>query len=397
MDCLMVGPKIASDKKTKVKEYGRTKPVWKVFKLLENFVDPTIHKLAMKWYKELENLKENFLCWMILIVIHIQSIEIKSSITPSINVTKGTWDINRQFKKIELDDFVIDQHTYEGRSKGIGSATFVSIGALVIPESNYVIPEFKRFYEEFKSGAIQGASLESSYTFLVRAQLTTSASKSDVYFAKDPLGQLVVVKGPLKSIKEAEFMLDMQEWKKNHKIPYLNATCEWLVMDRWLQGVPLGLRNTLDRQKPHPFLIIKSEVPENAILNNKKLHQSNLWPPTEVVDWNKVPLHLNIDHLTPQEWNDYVTALLMRYVFGISDLADRNFLMVNGRVISIDEEINSRNVSFMVELKKTKCATIHEWLKLHYDELSLDWEIPEEALDKLTIIQKKEKCMALFK
>ena len=133
------------------------------------------------------------------------------------------------------------------------------------------------------------------------------------------------------------------------------------------------------------------------------MHSSKVWPLTEVIDWKKIPLHFDYEArpLTNQEWKDYVHALLFRYVVGISDLADRNFLMRNGRVISIDEDIEGHEVHLYKELKKNKAAAICTWVRTHYDELGLmSWKVKDEYNEgeklRLACIQDKNKCVSLF-
>jgi hypothetical protein len=98
---------------------------------------------------------------------------------------------------------------------------------------------------------------------------------------------------------------------------------------------------------------------------------------------------------------DYVHNLLFRYLFGISDLADRNFLMVNGQVISIDEEIEGKLNGLNYELKKNKCIFIQNWLKDNYEKLNVNkWFLIKTGtrvqLLKYEEITNKEYCLRLF-
>lgn len=97
---------------------------------------------------------------------------------------------------------------------------------------------------------------------------------------------------------------------------------------------------------------------------------------------------------------DYVEAILYRYMRGISDLADRNFLMVGGRVISIDEDIEGHQVKIVTELRKNKADFVYEWIKKNYDQLDVKkWEVCSSDKDKmkrLEEIQCKKDCLKLF-
>jgi hypothetical protein len=131
-------------------------------------------------------------------------------------------------------------------------------------------------------------------------------------------------------------------------------------------------------------------------------HSSTLWPPTEVIDWKQIPFHFThkARALTNQEYKDYVHALLFRYLLGISDFADRNFLMKEGRVISIDEDVEGRSIDLYTALQKNKAAFVHTWLSDHYDELEVaNWETSNSSYDqqrKLSEIKEKTSCLALF-
>ena len=96
---------------------------------------------------------------------------------------------------------------------------------------------------------------------------------------------------------------------------------------------------------------------------------------------------------------DYVHGILFRYMRGISDMSDRNFLMVKNRIISIDEAIENHDIKIMTELKKNKAEFVYNWIRKHYDELNVHmWESCDKKDDKkLKDIQDKETCINLFK
>jgi hypothetical protein len=94
----------------------------------------------------------------------------------------------------------------------------------------------------------------------------------------------------------------------------------------------------------------------------------------------------------------YVELLLMRYVFGITDLADRNFLVKNDKIYSIDEEYKGKDVSIYLELKMNKCKKIKDWLEENYEKLTIkEWkDIKGENEDKYKKIIDKVQCIKLF-
>ena len=122
---------------------------------------------------------------------------------------------------------------------------------------------------------------------------------------------------------------------------------------------------------------------------------------TEIVDWSKVPSHIKVSELSEKEMVDYVLLLLARYIFGISDLADRNFLRKDGNIFSIDEEYRDRPVNFKNELKQNKCSIIKSWLLKNYDikiqpKVEVWINIPEKLNIKYETVSDRISCLSLF-
>jgi len=240
-----------------------------------------------------------------------------------------------------------------------------------------------------------------AYDFVVRTQLTTMGTKMDVYFAKDKAGSLVVVKGPYQTRKEIDILVSNTEWKKKHNLPYNRFVVRELIPDRWPEGVPLGARNKIDRNRPAFFLVFESYIDESEL--RTKMHSSTLWPSTEVVDWDKIPFHFDYKKraLSDQEITDYVHALLFRYLLGISDYADRNFVLKDGRVISIDEDVENHEINLYKVLQKNKADFVYRWLLSNYEKLDLQQWTPKNPNDasqqrRLKDIQTKELCLRMF-
>jgi len=320
---------------------------------------------------------------------------------------------------------VIDRHTQKGRNKSL--TEFALNGAYVENEAEFVNPLWKQLYEDRKRWedglAILGENStenvcdvqkkqekpkkrltliypkETDYIFIIRTQLTTSPSKMDVYFAMTPEQTLVVIKGPYATRKEIDALEANTEWKQAHGIPYIPFTVKYLIPDCWPEGTPLGARNKLDCSKPAYFILFESLL--GNVTNKEsfpiKIHSSKVWPETEVVEWDKINFHYKYALSSEQQQIDYIQALLFRYVLGIPDLADRNFLMIGDQTISIDEDIEGKEVNLYNELKKNKAQYVHDWLELYYDQLDLNWTVKQERQKFLKQIQIKEGCMALFR
>ena len=258
------------------------------------------------------------------------------------------------------------------------------------------------------------SNLESNYKFIVRAQPNTSSSKADAYFAEDPITcEFLFIKGPLKCVKDAENSISMNEWKRNNGLPYMKSLkLKMLIPDRWIEGVALGVRNVIDRTKEAPFLISESTIDKDKIISNtitygeykvlkKDKTVSKTWSlDLELVNWFNITSHLQINSLNDTEFTDYVLNLLARWIFGISDLADRNFLRKNGHIYSIDEEYKDKNVSFWNELRKNKCKIVYDWIKDNYEKFVFDrvnkWIVPEKYAEKHYKLLDKDFVLELF-
>ena len=203
--------------------------------------------------------------------------------------------------------------------------------------------------------------LESQYCqFVSRIQLTTAASRCDTYYGlKD--NQLIFVKGPFKTTTPIDNYIEVQEFKRKYDISYIEGELVYLIPDRWPEGVPIGIRNSLDRSKAWPFLITNSIIPLSEIVF--RTHSSKLWPDTQVIDPISTKLHVSVFKLTRKQLYEYFKQISVRLHFKISDLADRNFLVRGDCVYSIDEEIrNDMPLNLLNELKSTK----YDYLKMMY-------------------------------
>lgn len=196
---------------------------------------------------------------------------------------------------------------------------------------------------------------ESEYfNFVSRIQLVTSHSRSDTYYAyKNGKNDNVLyfVKGPFKDMSPINNFLTIQQYKNSINIPYIDAECIYLYPDMWKTGTPIGLRNHLNRNIKYPFLVCKSLIGLESIVF--RIHYSKLWPKTHVIDPIKTILHLTKNILYKEMNNVKINSILVQYYnliairikFGCSDLADRNFIINDDILYSIDEEIISKQMT----------------------------------------------------
>jgi hypothetical protein len=425
----------------------RTKPVWMVFNTLGRLggAVQTLVALGATWHAEyIGTMREAFLCWMNIVIAVVVGAEVGlesggRSESPPGSPSGDMWRENRERGGVPfaVPQDAVDKHTAAGRrdAKRKTATFFAKVGAAVTNETRYVQADHARFYialkeledehgmgtgtgtgtgtssrkklkishdgdDEEEKGPMEAALETDAYRLHVRAQLNTCTFKSDVYFATSNLTkEFVVVKGPLPRGHAAnpKSALDMAAWKRTHGLPYVDVAVVYLVPDRWPQGVPLGVRNVTDRARPAPFLVSASVVPIEDV--GIRVHSSEKWPATEVAVC-RCPLHVTFP-LTQTEMVDYVRALLARFVFGIADLADRNFLRTGGRVISIDEDTrrDSPDIVFGTALSKARCRLILEWLEVveNYGTLKVqDWTFPASCKDRFARICDFDACKALF-
>jgi hypothetical protein len=441
-----------ADVKLKTKCFGKSKPVWFIFKEITTPFNAKMIEKFMGWYHfHLDTIKERFLCWLFPLLYELEIIPKGEKVSVDSTMIKG-WDRNRSCEKFVVDDYVKDRHTRVGVGKSL--VEFAVNGALVENEAEFVNLVWKQFYEDGKrweEGEAVIGEVESpqdpaphedepknevvipseekpkrkrpkvapsvaqeelkdplspcleteEYKFIVRTQLNTTRNKQDVYFAKDKTGTLVVVKGPYKDLTSINILKSNTEWKIKHGLPYIPYTVKEMIPDRWHEGVPLGIRNSIDRTLKAHFLIFDSVIHEEEIVTKK--HSSKVWPETDIIDWEKIPLHFTYKgrELLENEMIDYVHNILYRYLCGISDLADRNFLMVSKRVISIDEETEDKMNGVYYELRKNKSEYIFDWLENNYEKLNVQsWTAknPQSRVQQLKLeeIKNKEYCKGLF-
>jgi hypothetical protein len=307
-----------------------------------------------------------------------------------------------------LDTYILDKHT--GIRTGMDASRFVLEGAHVENESPKVDARLRNLYVGIrvfqdagsKAGVFTppvktrsdpaaageqpsqpapsqsghqpprtGLALESrEFQFVVRAQLTTSNAKQDSYAADHPSLGRVFVKGPFLSSAGPQVALAATEWKKSNGIPTYRCVILNLVPDMWPNGLPLGLRNTIDRAISYPFLV--TEALTDVWPPPRRIHESKVWPPTEVLEndrsWDPVAMW---DTATEQARADYIMGICSRMVLGIGDLADRNFCLYRGRVYSIDEDMpNPKEIDLVTEIRgEKKIRLITTWVAANAQQL----------------------------
>ncbi len=219
-----------------------------------------------------------------------------------------------------------------------------------------------------------------TFEFLVRAQLICGSGKTDTYYAFDKESkQVVFVKGPFKSKNEVELTLKIIEAKRYFS-PVLQVKAEVKILIPNLLTTPLGVRQKLDKSKAYPFLVFTDlcgfmSRDEQIPIKTKS---SKMWPETEVVDWNKV----DVSEVCKEDLKDdtickeYILALLFKYIFGINDIANRNF-MVNRQtknVYGVDEDVIDKTFTFNRLALAIKLEITNNWDRLNIDSVLVEWK-----------------------
>lgn len=353
----------------------------KKFKLLEDLMEKFVSlKWCKMWKKDLLKLSEGFCLYFVPLAKYLYGTE-ELQLDLECVEFGGVWPCRGVF---EIDEYVLDKHVKAKHVKHKTTAYFASESSIVMPEVFRLPEKMKEIYLWIRCGKIQeqmpimkdketikkvkkvkrvelveitDIRLESELEFVTRIQLVTGNAKTDTYYATFA-GELMFVKGPFKTDKPILDFIAIQEEKKNLGMPFIeDIHCLQLIPDRWIEGTPLGQRNSLDRTKSWPFMVCKSLYELSEI--KTKMHSSVLWPSTEVVD-TKTCIDIDVYKLQGQHLLDYLTAVAFRLSRNIGDLADRNFMVKGERVYSIDEEYTSDKIVLSSHFKGKKYNFVKE-------------------------------------
>jgi hypothetical protein len=323
-----------------------------LFDIIRQYDDTGYVDMAIRWFKELKNLGERFLPWMTLVLARTLKWEYEEPLVKRSYFTIESLDeLPNLTQKLRLNSYVLDIHTRVGRKKGMDRSKFVVEGARVTNESRYVDTICREIYVTYALSNMDLPSYEQPpkeshvFDFIIRAQLTTSHSKSDTYFAVCRLTEKrVFVKGPFLT-DDVDHIIMIEYLKKQLHLPYVRVEKMRLIPD--LLESPLGTRTRISEKTQYYFLVFDDICKDYELPG--KMVSSKVWPETEVVDWDKIRGCRYID-IYKDKW---LVQGLFRYVAGITDSCRRNFLTCNGKVYSVDTEgYNRSKNSYKGEMKK---------------------------------------------
>lgn len=236
------------------------------------------------------------------------------------------------------------------------------------------------------------------FTPISRAQIGTGAGKTDVYFAvlnRDfaewKKGERVVVKGPYRANdRGCQYAAALNEWKEALGLPFIpRIVCAQYAPDQWPDVNGLGVRYGLSgaaRQRLYPFMISDDLLAHVDPLPLKQ-HSSKTWESTTVVDFGHASIkghHWDmIKHwpgLSREEQARLVAYHVIRHCVGIGDLADRNFLLINGVVFPLDEDAPKKGALSLPGklLNVRRAALIRKWL-----DNDVNWEVLSSILRQI--------------
>ena len=389
--------------------------------------------VLQNWFKDLKNLKENFLTWLVVLIFYIEdrNVEVPEIEYEDVSVIKE-W-LKSNDKTLVLDDYVYDMHTKVGkRDKTRGTTEyFVLESSRVEPIDPICNYKYRHFYECFKLNRkfdykevddevkveanlvdekteakdninefdfVKAAchlktNEKDCFEFRARCQINTSNNKTDTYFAyvNTDIGKInVFVKGPVKDKKYFELMIERNNIKKDLGFKVSWMFIVYLEVDKTINS-PLGLRNKFSAEEYGYYLVCEDLIGiGNAYEDIKTVEKiSKKWPSTQVVDFSKYKNCKFTCGVFNNEINlQYVLLLIYRDIFQITDHADRNFIVDESKniVYSLDEDCKPSN-SKLNSLPKNKKSFILDIIKAQKDEIQKileDWK------------QKNNKCNAYF-
>lgn len=335
----------------------------------------TFTAYAQKWKKDIGHLKEGYILYFAQLGDYLYG---SDPLQLQEDCGTGHWDFD-MIGQVTLDDFVYDKHVKNAINNTLGY--FADVSSFVKPPAeNVAIPyEFEAIYKWKKHNTGEELDLrprkkrtlwlfpqrETQLHFICRAQINTSHSKTDTYFAKGvdfDKEQLWLVKGPYIETREIEQFMQLQKLKKNLRMPYIKCFLKQMAVDLFPERPGIGLRSKFTTQDTGYFMFSKSVVTE------QQLHfithpATKTWPETQVVDLYK--FSVNVFELNDEQLISYMNNVAFRVRYNIGDMADRNFILHGDAVFSVDETITKNKVVLSKQIKKAR----YTHLQKHFQRL----------------------------
>ena len=247
------------------------------------------------------------------------------------------------------------------------------------------------------------------FDYIARAQVPTGGSKLDSFYARMKedyksfkKNETVFVKGPFSNNEVYDILKLFIDMKKIMNIPYIKIEKVSLKLSKDFfkgeenieENVKYYIRNKLNIKDVYTFIIYQNlcgDTIDTAKYGYIKTQKSTGWIDTKatVVNWKKMDKrcqHFEIEDLKNEKYLiQYMEALYFRYLFGIVDAANRNFLIVNNKLYGIDEE----NIDMNKNSNFSKLTKQFDYINKNWDKVSIKIEnIINEWVSKLPEIKK---------
>lgn len=219
-----------------------------------------------------------------------------------------------------------------------------------------------------QDGVIQIISEQDIFKYITRAQITCGLSKVDSYFAKLKQNhedfkkdEIVFVKGPYKTNILYNIFVLFNQIREKMEIPFIkvsemklkvtkdvvNYMGENDIIDRHKSNI----RFKVDDNKEYTFLIFENLCEEDIPTKIYTGQTSGKWEDcnVKVVDWKLATKCRQFSYKDLEDISymyQYVITLYFRYLFGVGDTADRNFVIKDNILYGVDEEVINEETNF---------------------------------------------------
>ena len=430
-------------------------------KKLETKLDLSYIDITQKWYNDIKN-SEAFLMYFLPMLVVCFPYRMDGKLPDFFNYTdewKNLVMYNIEKPVIEIEQYVMDMHTKEGNKRGFnknnleGIEHFIKQGAYVndeyIPNDLYI--ELKNYYEFTKLLGVEKLDktylikkkviiidedddeveyeveeekkddddeeiiikkpLSSSineendiFKYIARAQVPTSGSKQDSYFAKMlknygefKKDETVFIKGPFVNDEVYNILKLFIDIKKILNLPYVDVNKIDIKMSRTIftdeintnENVKYYIRNKYNYEKKYIFLIYKNLCGDDIYTTkygSVKTQKSKGWidSNTTIVNWEETNKKTKCKQFDTNDLKNenfmiyYILSIYFRYLFGIVDHANRNFLILGDILYSVDEE----NIDMDKESNFNK-------LEKNFEMINKNWEKVDKNINNILEIWKE--------
>jgi len=254
--------------------------------------------------------------------------------------------------------------------------------------------------EDGEEGGDENYTEEEYFKFIARPQIPTGKNKFDTYFAEMKesygsfeKGEIVFVKGPFGDKKVYDVLKFLRDIKDMLGINYVDIKFIKLLPsdvsfmgDTYVKELQNRyIRYSIDKTKHYYYIIFKNLCGDISTrkYGSIKTEKSEPWKRSNatVVDWDKTTnckrfkfVSKNGGDLRNKKYLKYYTlSIFFRMLFGITDHADRNFIidLKNDKFYGVDEE----NVTLDKESKFEKYSNQLNYIVKNWDKKDIKKEL----------------------